>query len=95
MVRREELCGGPQLCNDHPTTHADECPMVLLDRAFDGWRGQVIRRASDLRFAAEAGVRIGLDEIQMDEFIAMRLISAELNQQTEEKMRAGSRQRQP
>jgi len=68
--------------------------MTMLDRAFDGWRGQVIRRASDLRFAGEAGLNVTLDEVKMDEFVAMRLISAELNQQSEEKMRAGSQRRQ-
>jgi len=52
-----------------------------------GWRGQLIRRAADIRFALDVGLRMTLDEIQADEFVALRVIKAEVDQQAEEKLR--------
>ncbi|MGQ9686623.1 MAG: hypothetical protein ACUVT2_10015 [Thiobacillaceae bacterium] len=59
----------------------------MLEAAMEGWRGQVIRRAADIRFALEAGVRMTLEEIQADEFLALKAIKAELDQLAEEKLR--------
>jgi len=87
LVRREELCSSPRLCNDHPSIHADDCPAALLEEAMQGWRGQLIRRAADIRFALDVGLRMTLDEIQADEFVALRVIKAEVDQQAEEKLR--------
>jgi len=87
LVRREELCSSPRLCSDDPSVHAEDCPATLLEQALEGWRGQLIRRATDLRFALEAGIRLSLDEIQADEFVALRVIKAELDQHAEEERR--------
>jgi len=87
LARREELCSSPRLCNDDPSVHAEDCPASLLEQALEGWRGQLIRRAADLRFAVDVGVRMTLDEIQVDEFVALRVIKAEVDQQAEEKLR--------
>ena len=89
LVRREELCRSPRLCNDHPSVHAEDCPAGLLEHALEGWRGQLIRRAADLRFALDVGVRMTLDEIQADEFVALKAIKAEQEQYLEERSRQG------
>jgi len=39
--------------------------------------GQLLRRALDLRSALAMGVRIGLDEIDVDEFLAMQAVEQE------------------
>ena len=43
----------------------------------ESWRGQLIRRVLDLRFAREAGIRFSLDEIPADEFLILRLLAGE------------------
>ena len=39
--------------------------------------GQLLRRALDLRSALSMGVRVGLDEIDADEFFAMQVVEQE------------------
>ena len=89
LVRRQELCSSPRLCNDHPSVHAEDCPASLLAQALEGWRGQLIRRAADIRFALDVGVCLTLDEIQADEFVALKAIKAEQEQYLEERSRQG------
>jgi len=89
LARREELCSSPRLCNDDPSVHAEDCPATLLEQALEGWRGQLIRRAADLRFALDVGVRMTLEEIQADEFVALKAIKAEQEQYLEERSRQG------
>lgn len=39
--------------------------------------GQLLRRTLDLRSALAMGIRIGLDEIDADEFFAMQVVEQE------------------
>ncbi|MFN3326833.1 MAG: hypothetical protein ACK5AZ_25350 [Bryobacteraceae bacterium] len=71
-LRREQLCD-PGLCADAPDdgSRCDHCPLDKLDAAQSSEAGLLLRRALDLRTALKLGVRIGLDEIRADEFLAM------------------------
>jgi hypothetical protein len=75
------LCN-PGLCHDAPEgehERCDHCPLNRLDAAQLTDTGQLLRRALDLRSALSMGVRIGLDEIDADEFFAMQVVEEERN----------------
>jgi len=55
----------------------DHCPHDRLDDSQSSETGLLIRRAIDLRAALKLGVRIGLDDIRADEFLAMLVLEAE------------------
>jgi hypothetical protein len=77
-LRREELCD-PGLCPDVPDDggRCGRCPLDKLDAAQSSEAGLLLRRALDLRAALKIGIRIGLDEIQADEFRAMLTVEEE------------------
>jgi len=78
-LRREQLCD-PGLCPDAPEEEherCDTCPLNRLDAAQLTDTGQLLRRALDLRSALSMGIRIGLDEIDADEFYAMQVVEEE------------------
>jgi hypothetical protein len=74
-LRREELCD-PGLCPDAPNEggRCDHCPLDKLDAAQTSESGLLIRRAVDLSAAMKLGIRITLDEIRADEFLACQLL---------------------
>jgi hypothetical protein len=80
-LRRDELCD-PGLCPDAPDdgSRCDHCPLDRLDTAQSSEAGLLLRRALDLRAALKLGVRIGLDEIRADEFMAVLIIEDEREQ---------------
>ena len=86
-LRRDELCD-PRLCCDAPDDggRCDHCPLDKLDAAQTSERGQLIRRALDLRAALKLGVRIGPDEIRADEFYAMLTLEEERDRLDREQM---------
>ena len=86
-LRREELCD-PGLCPDAPDdgSRCDHCPLDKLDAAQSSEAGLLLRRAIDLRAALKLGVRIGLDEIRADEFLAMTALGEEVALQERERM---------
>ena len=86
-LRREELCD-PGLCPDAPDDggRCDHCPLDKLDAAQSSKAGMLLRRAIDLRTALKLGVRIGLDEIRADEFLAMTALGEEAALQERERM---------
>jgi hypothetical protein len=70
------LCA-PGRCPDAPEgehERCDHCPLNRLDAAQLTDTGQLLRRALDLRAALAMGIRIGLDEIDADEFLAMQVV---------------------
>ena len=78
-LRREQLCH-PGLCPDAPEgehERCDRCPLNRLDAAQLTDTGQLRRRALDLRSAFSMGIRVGLDEIDPDEFFAMQVVEQE------------------
>ena len=67
----------PGRCPDAPEgehERCDHCPLNRLDAAQLTDTGQLLRRALDLRAALAMGIRIGLDEIDADEFLAMQVV---------------------
>ena len=94
MLRRDQLCPGPQQCPYVPVMAnpepCDECPVLLLDDYLASTAGQLIARVIDLDFALQAGVTVRLDEIPFPEFLRLRLLSEERNKFHEETMRKGS-----
>jgi hypothetical protein len=74
-LRREELCD-PRLCPDAPEEdgRCDNCPLDKLDAAQTSEVGFLIRNAVALRSALKLGIRITLDEIRADEFLACQLL---------------------
>jgi hypothetical protein len=78
-LRRDQLCE-PGLCPDAPEEEherCDHCPLNRLDAAQLSDTGQLLRRALDLRSALSMGIRIGLDEIDADEFFALQVVEQE------------------
>jgi len=78
-LRREQL-GDPGLCPDAPEEEHERCghcPLNRLDAAWLTDAGQLLRRALGLRSALAMGIRIGLDEIDADEFFAMQAVEEE------------------
>jgi hypothetical protein len=92
-LRREELCD-PGLCTDAPDDggRCDHCPLDRLDTAQSSEAGLLLRRALDLRAALKMGVRIGLDEIQADEFRALILLEDERDALDREQLNQHGRQ---
>ena len=77
-MRRDELCN-PSLCPDAPDDggRCDHCPLDKLDAAQSSEAGLLLRRVLDLRAALKLGIRVGLDEIAADEFMALAIIDDE------------------
>ena len=78
-LRREQLCD-PGLCPDAPQgehERCDHCPLNRLDAAELTDTGELLRRALDLRSALAMGIRVGLDEIDADEFFAVHVVEQE------------------
>jgi hypothetical protein len=83
----------PGLCPDAPDGgRCDHCPLDRLDAAQSSETGLLIRRAIDLRAALKLGVRIGLDEIRADEFIAMLVLEEERDRLDREQLNNRGRQ---
>jgi hypothetical protein len=57
-----------------------------LDAAQHTEAGLLIRRALDLRTALKLGVRISLDEIRADEFMAMQILEEERDRHDRESL---------
>ncbi|MCZ2147964.1 MAG: hypothetical protein LC126_09305 [Bryobacterales bacterium] len=51
--------------------------MNRIDEAQNSETGILIRRALDMRAALKLGIRISLDEIRADEFMAMQILEEE------------------
>lgn len=62
--------------------------MLQLDKESESNAGELLRRALDLEFALDAGVRMGLDEIPADEFVALRIIREERSKLEKENAQA-------
>lgn len=79
----------PALCPDAPEGggRCEHCPLDRLDAAQSSERGQLLRRALDLRAALKLGVKISLDEIAADEFQAMLIIEEEQARFDEERLK--------
>ncbi len=92
-MRRDELCE-PGLCPDAPEDgrRCDSCPLDKLDAAQNSPAGLLIRRALDLKAALDLGIRIGLDEVRADEFMAMRILQEERDALDRERMNHGRQQ---
>jgi len=91
-LRRDELCD-PGLCPDAPDGgQCDHCPLDRLDAAQSSETGLLIRRAIDLRVSLKLGVRIGLDEIRADEFLAMLVLEEERDRLDREQLNNRGRQ---
>ena len=78
-LRREQLCD-PGRCPDAPEgehERCEHCPLNRLHPAQLTDTGQLLRRTVDLRSALAMGIRIGLDEIDADEFFAMQVVEQE------------------
>ena len=91
-LRRDDLCD-PVLCPEAPDGgRCDHCPLDRLDAAQSSETGLLIRRAIDLRAALKLGVRIGLDEIRADEFLAMLVLEEERDRLDREQLNHRGRQ---
>jgi hypothetical protein len=91
-LRRDELCD-PGLCPDAPDGgRCDHCPLDRLDAAQSSETGLLIRRAIDFRAALKLGVRIGLDDIRADEFLAMLVLEEERDRLDREQLNNRGRQ---
>lgn len=97
-LRRDALCE-PSGCDDSIEIHGengvllrrercDQCPLDLLDAAVG--QNPVLRRAIDIDFANEAGFRLTLDEIDVEEFEAIKTLRAERNKHQAEQMKKSS-----
>lgn len=94
MLRRDELCPGPQQCPYVPPgreDQCDECPVLLLDEYLATNAGQSLIATIDLDFALQAGMTVNLADIGYPEFLRLRLLSEERNKWHEETMKKGSR----
>lgn len=91
-LRREQFCA-PGLCPDAPEEkheRCDHCPLNRLDAAQLTDTGQLLRRALHLRSALAMGIRIGLDEIDADEFFAMQVVEQVRDAHDRERIRQQS-----
>jgi hypothetical protein len=100
MLRRVQLCPGPDECGDvlvrDPFATAfsprcDDCPLTQLDDYLGSAEGQNISQTIDLDFALQAGVTVRLSEITYPEFLLLRLLSEERNRFHEEEMKKATR----
>jgi hypothetical protein len=81
------------LCPDAPDGgRCDHCPLDRLDADQSSETGLLIRRAIDLRAALKLGVRIGLDDIRADEFLAMLVLEEERDRLDREQLNNRGRQ---
>ncbi|MCC6389146.1 MAG: hypothetical protein IT167_00990 [Bryobacterales bacterium] len=60
--------------------------MNRLDEAQNSATGILLRRALDMLAALKLGVRIGLDEIRADEFMAMQIVEQERDRHEREQI---------
>jgi hypothetical protein len=76
-LRRDDLCN-PPLCPDAPDgSRCDHCTLNRIDEAQNSETGVLIRRALDMRAALKLGIRVSLEEIRADEFMAMQILEEE------------------
>jgi hypothetical protein len=80
------------MCPDAPDDggRCDHCPLDKLDAAQSSETGLLLQRTLDLRAALKLGVRLGLDEIRADEFLAMLIVAEEQDLRDRENLQ-GSR----
>jgi len=83
----EPSSGGTAFASSEEHERCDHCPLNRLDAAQLTDTGQLLRRALDLRSALSMGVRIGLDEIDADEFFAMQVVEQEHDAYDRERMK--------
>lgn len=55
--------------------HGPDCPLDRLDDAVA--RNPVLQRAIDIDFAVSAGFRVTLDEVDVEEFRAVKILRSE------------------
>lgn len=78
----------PRLCPEAPEDggRCDHCPLTRLEAAQQTEAGVLIRRALDLRSALKLGIRITLEDIPADEFIAMQILEEERDRHEREQL---------
>ena len=82
LIRKDELCDGPRLCNDHPYEHADDCPSTIAGELANcnSHFGNLLSQVLAIDFALEKGIGgITLDTLPYDQFQTLRLLQAERN----------------
>lgn len=67
----------------------EDCPLLKLDAATEGYTGQLIGRASDHFFAAET-LAIGYGDVTAEEFQVMKLIAVERDRLKSEQSNGGT-----
>lgn len=78
----------PRLCPEAPEDggRCDHCPLNKLEAAQQTEAGVLIRRAIDMRAALKLGIRITLEDIPADEFIAMQILEEERDRHEREQL---------
>lgn len=80
----EPLCDGSELIDGRPT-HGPDCPRDKLEGAIA--RNPVLQRAIDIDFANSAGFRLTLDEVDVEEFEAIKILKSERDKYQAEDMK--------
>ncbi len=78
-LRRAQLCEDVNLCPDSPGDgeRCDHCPRSALDAAQNTEKGQLLRRALDIRAILDAGLPITLDDVGADELLTLLIVKEE------------------
>lgn len=94
-MRRDGICE-PRGCDDHMEVRDERgllvrrercatCPLDKLDSAMT--QNPVLHRAFDIDFALRAGIRLTLDEIDVEEFRALKILRTEQDKYQSEQIR--------
>ena len=67
------------------------CPLDKLDRAVGAH--PILHRAFDFDFALSAGIRLTLDEIDVEEFRALKILRLERSKYEQEQIKKGRNER--
>ena len=91
LIRKDEFCDSPQLCNDHPTQHAEDCPAAYAaDLAGQGSAFSILLdQVLSLDFCLEKGITgpgTTLDSIPFDQYVTLRLLQSERSKHDREQL---------
>lgn len=99
-LRRDRLCEGPHACDEAAEIRdengwllrrerCEACPLDKLDRAIG--ENVVLIRCFDLDFALNAGVRLTLNELDVEEWRALKCLRIERDKYQAEQMKKANR----
>ena len=88
-LRREQLCAGPQSCQETPNDSGPDdapcagCPLAKIESA-SGPAVDLLRRTLHLRQMLERGVTVQRGEIAADEWEALAIVEQEVKKYQDE-----------